>query len=262
MVTKSHVEFLNRKEIKPSLLRGELEGGAMAKLDAFLLHQMNAAVDDGLVEFEIRYTIAEQATSRLVLLEDSNRITHSVEGIGCSKSGRTRSNNGHLLAIPYRCYRLDISLAEGCLNDGTLVLAVGSWLMVEAIEHTGFLAQCRTDAPCKLRERVGAAQQSIGQFPVTFIQRVVPFGCFVAQRTGPVAERHATVHAARCLQLAFASAQRLFHLAKVMDSVMNWTIARFLAGYGEKRSLTPNPSPTGKATRRRALLGNEGSGYL
>ena len=103
--------------------------------------------------------------------------------------------------------------------------------MVETIEHAGLLAQGWTDTTSELGEGIGAVKQLVSQLPVAFIEGVVPLRGFVTQWTSPVAERHATVHAARCLQLTFAGVKRLLHLAKVVDSIVNRTVARLLAVY-------------------------------
>ena len=89
----------------------------------------------------------------------------------------------------------DKTLAEGCLGDGCLVFAVGCRLVLDEIQHAGFLAECRTDAPSELGEGVGGVEQSVSQFPVAFIQGIVPLGRLVAQRTSPMAEGYAAVHA-------------------------------------------------------------------
>ena len=61
------------------------------------------------------------------------------------------------------------------------------------------------------------------------IQGIVPFGCFVAQGTSPVAERHAAVHAAARLQLAFTRVECLLHLSEIVNTVVNRTVACLLA---------------------------------
>ena len=206
--------------------------GIILKLDALLLQQGDAAIDDGLVELEIGDAVAQEATGSFVLLEDGDLIAHQVQVVGGSESGRTGTNNSHLLPIANDvCARLDIALAESSLNDGAFILAVGSRLVVETVQHAGFLAERRTDAARELREGIGRREQAISLFPVAFIQRVVPFRRLVAQRTSPVAEGHAAVHTARGLQFAFAGAERLLYLAKIVDSIVNRTVTRLLAVY-------------------------------
>ena len=108
-------------------------------------------------------------------------------------------------------------------------LVVGSWLKrfsTQAFSHSaGQMRPVNSGKGLVLVSRRKACSQS------PFIQCVVPFRRLVAQRTGPVAEGHAAVHAARGLQLAFAGGERLLHLAKVVDAVVNGTVARLLAVY-------------------------------
>ena len=199
---------------------------------AFSFEQTQPAVYDGLVQLEVWDAIAQQATCRLVLLEDGHLIAHQVQGVGGSQACRTGTDDSHLSAISHDvCVRLNISFAEGGLDDGTLVLAVCRRFVVEAVQHAGFLAQGRTDATRELGEGIGTCQQPVGQFPVSLIEGIVPFGSLVAQRTGPVAEGYAAVHAAACLQLTFARVKRLLHLTEIVDSIVNRTVSCLLAVY-------------------------------
>ena len=212
--------------------RSTLNVLAVTEGDAFLLHQPDAPVDNRLVELEVWDAVAQQSAGGLVLLIHRHRISHLVEGIGTGQAGRTGTDDGDALpAAPGGHPRLDIPLAEGGLDDGALVLAVGRRLVVEAVQHAGLLAQRRTDAARELGEGIGARQQTEGLLPLAPIQRVVPLWRLVAQRTSPMAEGHAAVHAARGLPLAFAGVERLLHLAKVVDAVVHRTVARLLTVY-------------------------------
>ena len=212
-----------------------INGYAVLEFYAFLLQQLDAAVDDGFVEFEVGDSVAEQSAGGFVLLEDSNLIAHEVQVVGSSEASRTGADDGHLLAVALDIgMRLDESFLEGHLCDGSLILAVGGGLVVKSVQHARLLAECRTDASRELWEGVGSVQQPIGQFPVTLKECIVPLWRFVAQRTGPVAERHAAVHAARGLQFAFAGVECLLDLAKVVDSIVNRTVARLLARHCQK----------------------------
>ena len=170
---------------------------AVLKLYAFLFQQGDAAVDDGLVELEVRNAIAEQSASSLVLLEYCYLIAHQVQVVGNCQSSRTSTDHCHRLAVSfYVCLWLYEALAEGTLNDGALVLTVGSGLVVEAVQNACLFAKGRTDAAGELREGIRGGQQFEGQFPVTLVQGIIPFWSFIAQRTCPVAEGNAAVHAA------------------------------------------------------------------
>ena len=133
----------------------------------------------------------------MAFLEDCHAETHVVQIVGSSESSRTSADDSHLLTITLdiRAW-LDETLLEGHLDDGALVFTVGGRLMVETVQYAGLLAEGRTDTTCELGEGVGTGKQLVSQFKVAFVQGVVPFGCFVAQRTSPVAEGYAAVHAA------------------------------------------------------------------
>ena len=103
--------------------------------------------------------------------------------------------------------------------------------MVEAVQHTSLLAQCRTDATGEFWKGIGTIQQAVSQLPVALIQRIVPLRGFVAQRTSPVAKGHTAVHAARGLQLTFAGVERLLYLAKVVYSIVNRAVTSLLTMY-------------------------------
>ena len=155
-----------------------------------------------------------------------------VKVVGGSESGRSCTDDGYLLPITHDvCFWQDIPFAEGGLDDSCLVFTVCSRLVVETVQHAGLLAERRTDAACELREGIGAAEQAISQFPVSFIQGIVPFRCLIAQRTSPVAERYATVHTTACLQLTLAGAECLFHFTEVVDSILNRPVASLLSMY-------------------------------
>ena len=104
-----------------------------------------------------------------------------VQIVGSSESCRTSTNHSHLLTITLDIRaRLDETLLEGHLDDGSLVFTVGGRLVVETVQYAGLLAEGRTDTTCELREGVGTGKQLVGQFKVAFVQGVVPLWGFVA----------------------------------------------------------------------------------
>ena len=211
-----------------------LEVHAIFERDAFSLQKTDAAVDDTLIEFEVWNTIAEQSTGSLVLLEHGHRVAQLVERVGSSQTGRTSTDDSHLLTVAHRHMRLDVALLEGVLHDGALVLAVGGRLVLHQVQDTSLFAECRTDAARELREGVRGVQQLVGQFPITLVEGVVPLRSLVAQRTSPVAESHTAVHTARSLLATVFFVQRLFHFAEVMNTVVEWSVSRLLAVYCQK----------------------------
>ena len=120
------------------------------------------------------------------------------------------------------------------LGYGALVLSVGHSLAGGEVEHARLLAEGRADASCELRERVGFAEQLVGVLPVAVVEGVVQFGVFVAERTSPVAERHAAVHTSAGLFFSVVRVQCLFHLTKVVNTVVDGAISSLFARHGQK----------------------------
>ena len=125
----------------------------------------------------------------------------------------------------------DKTLAESAFGNGTFVLTIGGRLMVEKIEHAGFLTKGRTDAPRKFREGVGGRKQLISQFPVAFVKGLIPFRGLIAKRTSPMAERNSAIHTARSLLATVVGIERLLHFAEIMNAVVYRTITRFFPVY-------------------------------
>ena len=118
-----------------------IHGLTIAELDALLLHEGDASVDDGLVQLEVGDAIAQQTSCGLVLLEDGDQVTHQVQVVGGGQSCRTGTNDSHLLSVALDVsLRLNKSLTEGTLYDSSLILAVRSWFVVESVQHTSLLA--------------------------------------------------------------------------------------------------------------------------
>ena len=204
------------------------------ELDAFFLQETETAVDDNLVELEVWNTISQQTTCVLTSLEYSYLISLMIQLVGSYQSRRTGTDDSHRLAIALRQLYMHIILLEGVLHNGALILTVGGRFVVHQVEDTSLLAECRTDTTCKLREVVGAVEQAVSQLPVALVEGIVPLRCLVAQRTSPVAERHTAVHTTARLLTAVVTIQCLFYLAKVEDSIVNWSITCFLARYSQK----------------------------
>ena len=204
------------------------------ELDALLFEHIHTTVDDSLVEFEVGDAISEQSTCSLVLVIHRHSISLEVELIGSNESGWTCTNHSHLLAVALRCGNTYEILLESHLGDGSLVLTVGGGLMLHKIQHASLLAESRTDTSGELREVVGGVEKAVSQLIVALIQSVVPLRRFVAQWASPMAEWHTAVHTSAGLSSTVLTVESLFHLSKVVNSIVYWPISCLLARNGQK----------------------------
>ena len=182
-------------------------------------------------ELEVWNAVTQQAASCLVLVEHGDGVAHTVKAVGCHKTGRSGTNDRNTLAVTREDHRLYIVLVPCCLCNGSLVLAVGDRSMIGKIEHASLFAERRTDAAGKFGEVVSGIEQTVSQFPVALAESVVPFRILIAQRTSPMAERHAAVHAAAGLSHTVTRVESLLYLAKVVYSFVQRTIPGFQPGH-------------------------------
>ena len=210
--------------------------GVDLKAHAFLLHKADAAVDDVLAQLEVGYAEAEQAARQLVFLEDGHLVAFMVKTVGNGQSCRSAADYGNALAVSLRHDRLHEAFAECSLNDCYLVLSYCDRLVAAQLQHAAFLAKGRADPAGKLRKVARLRKQVIGFAPQSAIEEVLPLGLLIAQRTSPMAERNAAVHATRCLTATVAAVECLFYFAEVVDTIFYRTIACFLSVYGEECS--------------------------
>ena len=108
--------------------------------DAFLFQQCETTVNDGLVELEVRNTIAKQTTSSLIFLKHGDGISHLVKSVSGYESGRTSSDDSDSLAITLVSLRLNVVFSPCSLSDSGFILTVGYWSMVCKIEHASLFA--------------------------------------------------------------------------------------------------------------------------
>ena len=203
-----------------------------AKLEdnALFFQQIHAAVDDRLVELEVGDAVAHESAGILAGLKYGNLITALVKLCGHAQAGRPCADDGHAFAVALRMEGMDEILGEGVLGNGTFVLADSCRLVIHQVEHAGLFTQCRTDAAGELGEVVGLVDELVGQFPVALVNGVVPLRRAVSQRTGPVAEGHAAVHAAGGLLASVLPVEGLFHLCLIIYSFAHGTIAGIFPG--------------------------------
>ena len=83
-----------------------------------------------------------------------------------------------------------------CFGNGRFVLADGDGRVHAQFQHATLFAEGGADAAGELRKIVGFVQYLVGFLPFAFVEGILKFGLLVAQRTSPVAEGNAAVHAA------------------------------------------------------------------
>jgi hypothetical protein len=121
--------------------------------------------------------------------------------MGGGETCRARAHHGDALAGAYgRRLRDHPPLVERSIDDRDLDGLDRDRVVVDA-EHARALARGRAQAARELREIVGRVQPVDRVAPMLAVHQVVPVGDDVAERTALVAERDATVHAARGLLL-------------------------------------------------------------
>ena len=166
------------------------------EVDAFFFHHPDTAVDDGLVQLEVGDAVTQQAAGRLILVEDGHCVPFSVELVGGGQSGRPGTDDGYFPSVAFNVPGLDVTFAEGCLGNGRFILADGDGRVHAQFQHATLFAEGGADAAGELRKIVGFVQYLVGFFPFAFVNGILKFGLLVAQRTSPVAEGNAAVHAA------------------------------------------------------------------
>ena len=197
------------------------------ELDAFRGHQIDAALDDALVELHVGDAVHQQSADAVGALEDGDAMACPVELGGGGQPGGAGADHGHLFAGAHRRrFGRDPAFLEAPIDDGALDGLDRDRRLVDA-EDARTLARRRTNAAGKLREVVGLVQPFQRVLPVASVNEVVPLGDEVVdgaagghaldQRPG-VAERHAAVHATGALFLEHGRVGVLVELLPVVDA--------------------------------------------
>ena len=154
-----------------------------AELDAFGLHDLDAALDDGFVQLHVGDAVHQQTAHTVSTLEDGDGMTPDVEVFGHRQARRAAADDGHALAgAGRRRGGMEPALGVARLHDGVFVLPDSDAAAGDVAAGAGGLTQGRADPARELRETVGGAQAAEGQLPFALIDQIVPLGDEVVQR--------------------------------------------------------------------------------
>jgi hypothetical protein len=128
------------------------------ELDTFGSHEINAALDNLLIELHIGDTIHEKTTHTISTLVDSDTVASTVKLVSSGETSRTRSNNGNGLAgASLGRTRDHPAHLESTINDSTLDGLDTNGIFVDT-QNTGAFARGRADTTSEFREVVGHEQ--------------------------------------------------------------------------------------------------------
>src|SRR6185295_8642761 len=187
------------------------------KANPLFLHQLKAAVDDLLFQFEFRDAVAQQSTDAVGLFVHRDPMAAAVKLLSCGQPRRTRAHDRNFSSrTEFGWLRLDPAFRKSALNYVLLDILDRNWRLIDA-QHTRSLARRRTYASGKLRKIIGRMQLANCFFPAPAINQIVPIRNDVVDRTSGVTERYPAIHAtpALCTQLLFRKI--LIDLEPVVD---------------------------------------------
>ena len=204
---------------------------------AFLLHQVDAAVNVLLFQLHVRNAVHHQAADAVKALIYRDVVSAAVEQISGRQAGRAGADDGNfLVGADFRNARLDEMVLIAVFNQRQFVFLDGDRISVCAA-GAGSHAQTWADAAGKFRERGGLAQTRQRMLPVAAVNHIVPLRNQVVQRTAGVhagelhtalAERHAAVHAACALLLPMLSIEGRVKFVKVFNAYQRLDCRVFL----------------------------------
>src|SRR6185503_523152 len=189
---------------------------ASAKLNAFGAQLGEPAVDDFLVELEIRDAVAQQSADAVVLFEYRDPVASARQLLRAGEAGGAGADNRNLLArLVNGGLRFHPARFPGLVDDRVLDRLDADRVLVDA-QNAGLFAGCGADAAGELREIVGRMQRLDRVLPVAAIDQVVPVRNDIVDRAALHAKRDAAIHAARALHLGILVGKAQVELAIVL----------------------------------------------
>ena len=204
---------------------------AGAEHGAFGFHLLDSAVDEALVEFEVRNAITHQTTDGVITLVYDHGVAGTGELLGAGETGWAGTDHGNgLVGQTLRRQRLDVVKAPCLIDDGAFVVLNHRGRLMDA-KHAGGFAQCRADATGHFGEVVGFGQTVVRVLPLLLTDQIVELRNDVAERASAHAERGSAIHAAGRL-LGGPGLQAGFgvNVEPVLDSLFNGAFGQFATG--------------------------------
>ena len=204
---------------------------------AFGSHLFDTAVDEGLLELEVRDAEAQQATDLFVALIHDDGVAGAGQLLGAGQACGAGADDRHgEVREALGRQRLDEAQIPCLVDDGLLVVVDHRRRLVDA-QHAGGFTQRRADAAGELREVVGLGQAVVCVLPLALAHEVIPLGNEVAQRAAGHAERRAAVHAAGRLRLRERRQAMLgVNVEPIVDALLNRAFFQLLTGAYLKES--------------------------
>ncbi len=213
--------------------------GIANELDTFLLKELDATHHYILlVELHVGDAVHQKSARSIGTLEHRHRVTCTIQLLSRCKTGRTRTDDRHLLTrTSLRRLGDNPAFLKASLDDGVLnVLDRDGW-RIDA-EHARPFAGRRTHTPGELGEVIGLVQAIECFAPKSAIDEIVPLGDQIVDGaacrattdhlTG-VTKRHAAVHATSRLITQTTIIEMMVKLAPIFDSLDRRTVERCFA---------------------------------
>src|SRR5215212_6533562 len=249
------------------LVRGDVAAHVhvAAELDALVLEELHAPVDDPFLELGVGHAEAEQPAGRLVALVDRDRVAELVQLVCHGEARRPGADHGDPpVASGLRRLRRDPALLEPARDDGQLDLLDRDGVVVD-VEDAGGLAWRGADQPRELGEVVRGVELHERVAPTVPVDEVVPVRDQVAERAALVTEGDPAVHAAGALVAQGAVVGQLEVLAVVVHALFGIALLEAdpleaeecaeLAHAGLDRTSGRVPGGGGRPRRRGGHLG-------
>ena len=126
-----------------------------AELHALIFHLCNPAIDQTLIQLEVRDAVAEQAAGAFVLFKHRDGVAHASQLLRTGESRRTAAyDRDRLIFVLLGRLWFDPALIPGIRDNGALN-GLNAHSSLRVIHDAAVFAQRWTDTRSELREVIG-----------------------------------------------------------------------------------------------------------